>query len=619
MQKVNEFLTKIETVRKRLENFERELDERRSKLRAWLKKVDQALVVEVNEDQVGRELKKLIDGVLKLKQQSTQVWLTELDREIQDAKFISLFDESVIVMVFGKVNCGKSTLGNFIAGLPFQGLKNNPYKGLTPVFRVHEAAGSGGQDGINTRNSEEGFPMDGTECTREIQEFTIGGISWVDTPGIHSMTGENGALAKRYVESAELVIYLTTSDSPVRASDLQELEGLMEGGKPTLIAVTKFDTSEEDIDPETGDIVNLRRPKSESSRREQQQWVEDQVQTAGLDKILLDRRYAFLSTEVAKEAIAKDDEALFAASGMEVFYEQLAAVLTEKAVELKEENPRRKFNRLLRRIEGGPSQGGNDTLAGLVGRVEEMIRFIGEKEQSFLGLRDTVVSQVMAEASPRLEASIFEKADRVKAKVEQGSELVHQTQLSRELQKIVAQSYEKVLAREVARALRDVIKKVDQDSLKSLSLEIPTIKELEDEILLNNKKFTSGVGGAVGSVGGAALGGVFFGVPGAWVGGVGGSLVGGAVGSLFSSEYTVKVPVGANEEEVLSAVLKDLGQKLPKAVEESLQGMSKKMFGPLAQSFEIGKGNLKEAEKALLELHYLVDGYGQRNKAALPA
>jgi predicted GTPase len=610
MKTVRSFLTDITDVSETLAQFEGEMDDRRGKLVEVIGHVESAVDVNIDENKHGDGLRQRIEQVLGRVAQSTTAWREHVEREVKQTEFISKFDRSVIVMVYGKVNCGKSTLGNFIAGLPFQGVDDNPYGGFESKFRIHDASDASQDTELRSRPMDSGFPTDGTECTSEIQEFTLGGLSWVDTPGIHAMTHSNQALAREYVEAAELVVYLTSSDSPARASDIAEMKRLLDRGKPTLVAVTKFDEVEEDIDPNTFELVQMRKLKPESSRKEQHEWVEEQVEEAGLDKILQNRQYSFLSTMLAAEAVERGDEKALEESGVAEFYRQLSAVLSRDAVELKQRNPKRKFNRLVERDIWGikATDDGKRTLKNLQAEVVETRQFIADKQEELLGFTPTVMNRASALAMPKLEARLYEASDQVSAGMRDKT-------LKDNIQTIIAQALHQAFLNSVAVAMREVMEQVDQTSLKTGDWEIPSLEVLTEEIEVSQSAVASGTGKAIGGTGGTLLGAkvgtaIAPGIGtliGGVIGGLFGGFFGGAVGEGVAGTKTIESEVGTNVEEALTKLLTQVDRRLEPLVRENLEAVASDYFTPLEEALKTAEQNLREAEDALLALRYELD------------
>lgn len=181
------------------------------------------------------------------------------------------FDEQVILLLFGKFNAGKSSLCNLLAArLQAHGL---------PVryFRCDA-------QGVHTLSAplQEGA----TETTQQLQGVQLGErLVLLDTPGLHSMDADNAALTRRYLDSADGVLWLTSSASPGQVQELDELGRELLRGKPLLPIITRSDRYEEDeLD---GEIVKVLCNKTPANRQEQEQDVRqraaDKLGTLGVD------------------------------------------------------------------------------------------------------------------------------------------------------------------------------------------------------------------------------------------------------------------------------------------------------------------------------------------------
>lgn len=601
MESIENFLNKIEDVGEELDDFEREIEDRRGRLVEIIGRVEEVASPDVDGGRYGESLRDRLGEMSSQIRESTARWRAEVEEQVEHTEFVSQFDRSVIVMVLGKVNCGKSTLGNFIAGLPFAEADENPYAGLSPRFQVHEVSGEGAGREVETRELENGFPTDGTECTSEIQEFTLGGLTWVDSPGLHSNNEPNGELAKKYVDAAELVIYMTSNDSPLRASDLEELEELVEAGKPSLIAVPKFDDTRRNVDPETQEVVEETIPGSEEDRRDQYEWIEEQVEKANLGEILRDRDYNFNSTRVAAKAVRERDAELFRQSGMAEFYEQLGEVLGNEAVELKKKNPKRNFNRLVETIWGGrATEDGALTLENLKANVASTLDFIEERRNELEELAPTIVNRTAGAVAPQIEARFHEAADRMGAEIGDPN-------LEDELTRIITDALENEFSSAVARSMRDVMKQVDRDLIDSGDWEIPSLEMITEEVEVSRAPAGKGVGNAVGGTAGGVAGMYFGGPVGAIVGTLAGGALAGWVGSNVAGTKTVETEVGTNVEEAVSETIEEMQTTLPSVVRENLQQVDQQYFHPLSVSFAQILDRLEKITEDLMALRYDID------------
>lgn len=168
------------------------------------------------------------------------------------------FEQRVMLLLFGKFNAGKSSLCNVIA----------------ECFRQHHQAVQyfyleAGQIVF----TEAALTAGATETTARLQGVCLGNrLVLLDTPGLHSITTTNAALTQRFLESADGILWLTSSSSP---GQVQELDGLAQElvrNKPLLPVITRSDYLEEDeID---GDIVQVLCNKPASQRQLQEQDVQ---------------------------------------------------------------------------------------------------------------------------------------------------------------------------------------------------------------------------------------------------------------------------------------------------------------------------------------------------------
>ncbi|WP_321871790.1 dynamin family protein [Paraburkholderia tropica] len=168
--------------------------------------------------------------------------------------FADRFDAKVMLLVFGKFNAGKSAFCNFIAARFMAHEKTARY--------FHVEAGRI----VETSNVlEEGA----TETTARLQGVCLGDqLVLIDTPGLHSVVPENAALTQCFIESADGVIWLTSSTSPGQVQELDDLSRELHRNKPLLPVVTRSDEYEEDeID---GELVRQLCNKSDARRELQE-------------------------------------------------------------------------------------------------------------------------------------------------------------------------------------------------------------------------------------------------------------------------------------------------------------------------------------------------------------
>lgn len=142
------------------------------------------------------------------------------------------FDSRLMLLVFGKFNAGKSSLCNFLAerfaahGRAVRFFHLEAGRIVETGERLHEGA---------------------TETTARLQGVCLGErLVLLDTPGLHSVTPENAALTQRFTDSADGVLWLTSSTSPGQVQALHDLARELRRSKPLLPVLTRSDVIEED-------------------------------------------------------------------------------------------------------------------------------------------------------------------------------------------------------------------------------------------------------------------------------------------------------------------------------------------------------------------------------------
>ncbi|MGU5545193.1 hypothetical protein ACV1CV_12525 [Aeromonas veronii] len=165
--------------------------------------------------------------------------------------------DRLVLLVYGKVNAGKSSLINYLTNELARTLSATPQgfvvteQGLCPQpLPLEEGA---------------------TETTRAISGVLIGDkLALIDTPGLHSITAANGVLAQRFTDSADALIWVTPSTNPGLIHELDALAAELTLGKPLLPVISRSDTLQEQCDS-SGKLVRTLVAKSTERRRLQEE------------------------------------------------------------------------------------------------------------------------------------------------------------------------------------------------------------------------------------------------------------------------------------------------------------------------------------------------------------
>lgn len=288
----------------------------------------------------GHPLKQQVLGFIDLMDKTRIEWDSKVAGREKGAKFREGFDDSLLVFINGKVKSGKSSLGNYIAWGhtdPDENLKQQVAPHLIPEYFSHEHNVVDGGDAKDEAQQRREFRVGAIEATSSIQGFKLPGLTWVDSPGIHSVKKENEKLARDYVEHADLVLYTMSSNAVGRASDLKEIQQLMGKDKKILLLLTGSDEVDEDVD-ETGGIVStvvmkgtqekqhayVREALKDLANNSDNDWVAD------IEIVSISARYAQLNA---------DDPAAFTKSGMELLCTTLHRIAQSEGVRIKLRTP----------------------------------------------------------------------------------------------------------------------------------------------------------------------------------------------------------------------------------------------------------------------------------------
>lgn len=308
-----------------IKTFEKDVKQARThKLKAQDKSIQEIY------DASTKVLKDTLDGLTK-----------ELEEARNGMQFIQDNENSLNVVVFGKVKAGKSYLGNLMMGNAIRKLPTKTsYDRLEqPKVKVYDQGTCTTQDKLKEVTEENdasgGFGVDNREATRVIQLFHLGAMTWVDTPGFGSLTEENQELAREYVKNADLVIFASNSDAAGTQQDFQEMKELYDMGKRFLLVLTQSDTLDEDCDDD-GNIIPILVPKSDDDRRSTENYMKKALGENGIR--LGDENILTISAFLGLTALEKGEEALFESSNMGKFWnllsditEQEGTILSKKA------------------------------------------------------------------------------------------------------------------------------------------------------------------------------------------------------------------------------------------------------------------------------------------------
>lgn len=448
---------------------------------------------------------------------------TKMTQEVSDH-----FSDKIIFLVFGKVNAGKSAFGNFVAS----------------VFPPEQTSYFFLQDG-KVQETDGPFKEGTVETTARIQGVELGGkLVLLDSPGLHSVTDENGDLTRRFTDSADAVLWLTPSFSPGQTPELDDLTKELQSGKPLLPVITRSDSNEDD-ENEAGEIVTTLVNKTPVTRREQEEDVRNRTQEKLKGATEVRQPISISVWAFQKSGRSEKD---FEESGLAAIFDAMAE-LTSDAAGYK---PRKARQKIVNYLDQSVLESIRTTL---VPQLDEFEALIEQESASLVQRRQEILSKLRQELIDR----ITDWAEKLKQSKDR-------TALAQRINDLVGQRLSAELRQTIERfagEAQQVIVKIDEK-------DIGEFQDVEIEYQRVTGKALQATASSALAVGGAVAGGFIAGPLGAAVGGVIGGLLGDSAGSMLVDTETVKETVGVDATQVVEQTLAQVDKKLPKVIDRAM-------------------------------------------------
>lgn len=397
---ISDFYSSVEKAGKILSVYQKDIDEKQDLIKKYITELETAVLP---ENTGNGEFSALCEKLFVKYNRAINMWQHQIDKYISGKEFVNKFEKSLLLIVFADVKAGKSTLGNFISGYAFKG---TPYEYLytSPVCYAYDYTDKSLNCGEETVIDAGYFIEDEIQATASIQYFTLfNGLTWVDTPGIHSLTTEYEELAKDYVKYADLILFLTPSNNPIKQDESYEISKLVKCDKPMLITITKSDITKKGVS--NGKLVTILDAKSTQDRAAQEAYTEEKIGEIGKSEIISQNKYISISTRIAKKALAEQNEEFFEKSNFPAFFEQIGSIISEKAIALKMKRPKDELNSVI-----GELIEGNERFAGirqLKANVSDFIKDIETQSNRMLQLKPIILSEVNSELDSKIYALLY--------------------------------------------------------------------------------------------------------------------------------------------------------------------------------------------------------------------
>lgn len=553
-----------------LTTIENQVKDKEQQLLDGIKQLTLA-VHKASTEKQPKVVKELVTGYFSQVEQVLKAWQNRVANYDAGLSFREQFGDSMLVFVYGKVKAGKSSLGNFIAtgrGEPDEDWMNQLGKKLhSPEFfladKNHKFA--------ETINFKQGFQVGGVETTSCIQGFRVPGMTWVDSPGLHSVNSENGELAQKYVDSADLIIYLMNTSQPGRKSDLLELESLLKAGKRVLVLITRSDGLNEDVDDE-GNIISTREMKAEHDRRDQENYTQQSLDKlcAELGVSDIDTSVLTISAEYA-ESNGNSPEAM-RESGMQALFDKLQTILKSEGIALKKQVPMNNLQHFYRQL---LNESGELSLISLRKPLIQALNELSELQGQLQQISEQAQSRIALDFVSQLDALVetYAASGTMQGLEEELQQLVEQS-LTEHYQQPMQQLYQQALG-----------------AFSSATANMGLCMELSFEnkraqITVDVSRKSAAVGTGAGAVLGGIIGFLAGGPLGATIGSTLGGLAGGAAGSAFNSQETRTITVGDNREEIKNILLSKGRERVAAIIEELNQQTNQELLSPLQIALE---------------------------------
>ena len=489
--------------------------------------------------------------------ETSREWNTKVAGRQKGVEFRQGFEDSLLVFVSGKVKSGKSSLGNYIAWGhtdPTDSIKRQTPPEHHPKYQSHAQVDVEGGDQYKEAENKHEFRVGATEATSSIQSFQLPGLTWVDSPGMHSLKSENGNLAREYLDHADLILYTMKSDAPGRASDLAEIRKLIRKDKRTLLLLTGSDDIEEDVN-DAGDLVQCVVMKDRERRNKQQSYVRGELKdipgSQGIEIVSLSSRYA---QEHANDATAFFD------SGMGPFCTTLQDICQSEGVKIKQRVPMRNLHNFLTSCE--------EDLKPYQKLIDDF-----KRDQQNLGDKfNKQIPKHMREGKTELNRLINQFFDTLGSHQNDAAQMNNQLKafhgkLGKEFDKIANEQLQTI----TNELIKDFSSSVNDTYTNSLLHQIPDFKldtiteKVEAGTRSGTKKRNAGWGALAGGVAGFFLGGP----AGAAIGAGIGSGLGSATGDSASIRYReIQITVGDNLQEIRHKLINIYGDAFDRTLKE---------------------------------------------------
>lgn len=500
-------------------------------------------------------------------------WDQEVSKRNTNATFKERTADSLLVFVYGKVKAGKSSLGNYIAwGKAEPTEQDKATCGKEPKYFVEMSSNLTENVSAESIGKARQFKVGESETTSAIQGFNLPGLTWVDSPGLHSKNRENGGLAQKYVDAADLILYVTNSSAPCKRSDMVELQELGKREHTLSIIITGSDMYDEDEDS-NGELTSVLQMKPETDREAQLNYVRQSLDQQGemanseeserIDRTL--RRAQVHSVSVAYAAEHPDSIGV-AHSGVGRMLHDVAVLAKAEGVRAKLTQPLNNLCSFLRHIQDNDLKKINQYLDEVILEVKRT---------------QSIAESDARQRLQRIEFEIGPTVDELVSKNSNDSK-AFKFSLNEAYKKWVEEGHQEIAQAFAASLSGGLAVSMDEDAIGQLPEFEPVTRKFERRTSINSKRGAA-LGGLLGAASLLVPGGVLVAAAAGLAAAAVGSFAGSKVGGIFDDTESVDVVIGDNSQEVAMLARKAVREKFTERTSLLLTGMNVLCFSDLLQ------------------------------------
>ncbi len=534
---------------------------------------------------LSQSLKGFISGLEKLDSD----WKASLENQNKGLSFRKNFEDSLLVYVYGKVKSGKSSLGNYMAWGYTNPTHEQQQGNTTLKYESHDNTDAENGDAHNEAAQQGKFRVGATEATSSIQSFRLPGLTWVDSPGLHSVRSQNGELAKEHADHADLILYTMKSDAPGRASDLKEIRQLFGKEKNIMLLLTGSDKKQHGWDDVKDEPIEHCVMKPLHDRELQQNFVKSELRDSDIDVSSMD----ILSISTRYAELHADNKAAIHESGMGQLFTRLHDLSQSQGVRMKRAVPMTNFKNFL---------------TGCLREVREYHKLTGALNSDLETLDadlDRQIVPAIRTAQSAMRSAIQNRFDELAASRNDEYQLnaalkMANTQWDRQMSTLSEAALETILSTVMADFKANVTSTWQSSSLSLPAFSVEKMTEqIPDGYTKSTRGRNSGAGALVGGLIGTFLGGPLGAAIGAGLGGGVGSMMG---DRAQQTTRTIEFAVGDNLNELRTHVLSHYHDGLEKAIKHNVDTLFSALVAEMKISCARVNDEIKSFERALSTL-----------------